>query len=133
MSSTLSTSIAYWITDRQLRSVCTTTLAMLRWTKTSPGFMSMIWLAGTRESEQPIHRYLGCCSPDRRLKKPGSSARARSAQMRLRSRRSCIRYMGFRCVRGKERRSACDADVAGFGEEAHGLEPAFAPQPRLAH
>jgi hypothetical protein len=47
------------MTDRQLRSVCTTTLATLRWTKTSPGSRPTIWLAGTRESEQPIHRNSG--------------------------------------------------------------------------
>ncbi len=37
MCSTLSTSTANCITDRQLRSLCTTTLATLRWTKSSPG------------------------------------------------------------------------------------------------
>src|SRR5690606_38873977 len=71
---------ANWITDRQLRSVCTTTLAMLRWTKTSPGAMSTIWLAGTRESEHPIHRNLGVWIVDRRWKKVGSSASIRDAQ-----------------------------------------------------
>src|SRR5436189_106558 len=55
MCSTLSTSTANWITDRQLRSVCTTTLAMLRWTKSSPGSSPTMSLAGTRESAQPIH------------------------------------------------------------------------------
>src|SRR5690606_30186963 len=78
-----STSTANWITDRQFRSVCTTTLAMLRWTKTSPGATSMIWLAGTRESEQPIHRYSGDCSRESRSKKPGSSALTRSDHLRL--------------------------------------------------
>src|SRR3546814_17066810 len=40
----------------------------------------MTWLAGTRESEQPIHRYLGACSSDRRSKNCGSSLRTPSAQ-----------------------------------------------------
>ena len=34
---TFSTSTAYCSTDRQFRSVCTTTLATLRWTNSSPG------------------------------------------------------------------------------------------------
>ena len=37
------------------------TLAMLRWTKTVPAGSPMIWLAGTRASEHPIHRYFGAC------------------------------------------------------------------------
>ena len=44
------------MTDRQLRSVCTTTFATLRWTKTSPGSVPVISFAGTRLSEQPIQR-----------------------------------------------------------------------------
>src|SRR5690606_3960472 len=83
MCSTFSTSTANWITDMQLRSVCTITLAMLRWTNTSPGARPMTWLAGTRESEQPIHRYLGACSSDRRSKNCGSSLRTPSAQALL--------------------------------------------------
>src|SRR5690606_13790551 len=133
MCSTLSTSIAYWITDRQLRSVCTTTLATLRWTKTSPGAMSMIWLAGTRESEHPIQRYFGCWIFDSRAKKPGSSASTRSDQMRLRSRRSCIRCIGVPCIAKEGPRSGRDADVARLGEEAHGLQPALAAEAGLAH
>ena len=54
--STCSASTAYCSTDRQLRSVWTTTLATLRWTNSSPGSRSTISLAGTRLSEQPIHR-----------------------------------------------------------------------------
>eukprot|EP00952_Eustigmatos_sp_NYUAD-ZCMA_P003999 17514-Eustigmatos_ZCMA.PRE.1 len=73
-----STSTANWSTDRQFRSECTTTLAMLRWTNTSPGGNPMIWLAGTRESEQPIHRYSGFCWLARLEKKAGSSALTRS-------------------------------------------------------
>src|SRR5690606_14008542 len=80
MCSTFSTSTANWITDMQFRSVCTITLAMLRWTNTSPGARPMTWFAGTRESEQPIHRYLGACSSDRRSKNCGSSLRTPSAQ-----------------------------------------------------
>src|SRR5690606_20758331 len=79
MCSTFSTSTANWITDMQFRSVCTITLAMLRWTNTSPGARPITWLAGTRESEQPIHRYLGACSSDRRSKNCGSSWRTPSA------------------------------------------------------
>ncbi len=45
----------------------------------------MIWLAGTRESEQPIQRYFGACCVDSRLKKSGSSARTRVAQALFRS------------------------------------------------
>src|SRR6187402_2770655 len=121
MCSTWSTSTANWITDRQLRSVCTTTLAMLRWTNTSPGERSTTWFAGTRESEQPIHRYFGACCFDRRSKKPGSSRETRSAQARLLSSRSSSRFIGYP-------RSERDADIARLGEEAHGLESAFAPK-----
>src|SRR3546814_10717713 len=53
---------------------------MLRGTTTSPGARPMTWLAGTGESEQPIHRYLGACSSDRRSKNCGSSLRTPSAQ-----------------------------------------------------
>jgi hypothetical protein len=67
-------STANWITDRQFRSLCTTTFAMFRCTNTSPGGRPMIWLAGTRESEQPIHRYSGACWSASRVKNSGSSA-----------------------------------------------------------
>src|SRR3546814_20371095 len=94
MCSTFSTSTANWITDMQFRSVCTITLAMLRWTNTSPGARPMTWLAGTRESEQPSHRYLGACSSDRRSKNCGSSLRTPSAQAwLLRSRLSGACFM----------------------------------------
>src|SRR5215469_8551910 len=56
---------------------------MLRCTNTSPGSRPMISLAGTRLSEQPIHRYCGACWPTRRLKNPGSAATLPSAQARL--------------------------------------------------
>src|SRR4249920_3426401 len=45
--------------------------------------MSMIWLAGTRESEQPIHRYFGACCCDNCSKKCSSCARTRSDQARF--------------------------------------------------
>src|SRR5690606_4784155 len=127
---TLSTSTANWITDMQSRSVCTITLAMLRWTNTSPGDRSMTWLAGTRESEQPIHRYLGARSLDRRSQNPGSSSSMRSAQDRLlRSNAANSFFMrGCPCVSMRQG----DADVARFGEEAHRLVAAFATQAGLA-
>src|SRR5688500_11781802 len=124
---TFSTSTANWIADRQFRSVCTTTFAMLRWTNTSPGAMSMIWLAGTRESEQPIQRYSGARCFDRRSKKPGSSAWMRAAHSRLRSSRGDREY-GMASVSSGQ----CNAHVAGIGEEAHRLHAAFAAQPRGA-
>ena len=52
--------------------MCTTTLATLRWTKSSPGSRPTISLAGTRLSEQPIHRYSGVCWAARCWKKSGS-------------------------------------------------------------
>src|SRR5690606_13022831 len=118
---------ANWITDRQLRSVCTTTLAMLRWTNTSPGAMSTIWLAGTRESEQPIHRNLGVWIFDRRWKKLGSSASMREAQASFFSSSSASRLIGGPGA-GSAPLSQSDADVPWFGEKAHGLKPAFATQ-----
>src|SRR3954470_5891406 len=87
MCSTLSTSTANCITERQLRSLWTTTLATLRCTKSSPGARSTISLAGTRLSEQPIHRYFGRCWRDSRAKNSGSFRRMRSDQARLLSRR----------------------------------------------
>src|SRR5688572_18377407 len=141
MRLTLSTSTANWITDRQLRSVCTTTLAMLRWTNTSPGAMSMIWLAGTRESEQPIHRYSGACCCERRSKKPGSSALTRSDHSLLRSSNSS-RVMEepglaapftsepseFESLALMQHSSQMKTDVLGVGEETHRLGAAFAAE-----
>jgi hypothetical protein len=57
---------------------------MLRWTNTSPGARPVIWFAGTRESEQPIHKYFGACCVDSRLKNSGSSLRTFAAQSLLR-------------------------------------------------
>src|SRR5262245_17901698 len=113
MSSISKTSMAYCITDRQFRSLWTTTLATLRWTNTSPGSTSMIWLAGTRLSEQPIHKYLGACSAANRWKNVGSLAVIRSAQARLLSIR-CFRVrIGFDSVQyrqiGKAGRQPLDA------------------------
>src|SRR5690606_34392703 len=111
MCLTFSTSTANWITDRQFRSVCTTTLAMLRWTKTSPGATSMIWLAGTRESEQPIHRYSGACRRESRSKKPGSSALTRSDHLRLLS--SSSESVGIGLGFLGSARAGCGSERAG--------------------
>src|SRR5690606_13764918 len=127
---TLSTSTANWITDMQLRSVCTITLAMLRWTNTSPGERSMTWLAGTRESEHPIHRYLGACCLDSRSKNPGSSSSMRSAQVRLLRSNAASSFFMRGCPCRSMRQG--DADVACFGEEAHRLVAALATQAGLA-
>ena len=85
---TSSTSTAYCSTERQLRSVCTTTFATLRCTNTSPGARPTIWFAGTRLSEQPIQRYSGACRSARSAKNGG----------RLRPspppRRGCARRVG---------------------------------------
>src|SRR3954451_9126158 len=80
---TPSTSIANCSTERQLRSVCTTTLAMLRWTKSSPGASPTISFAGTRLSEQPIQRYSGFCCSCRRAKNRGSCSSMCAAQAAL--------------------------------------------------
>ena len=58
-------------------------LATLRWTNTSPGSSPVIWLAGTRESLQPIHMNLGFCCLVRAVKKPGRSRSIWAAQARL--------------------------------------------------
>lgn len=80
MCSTFSTSTAYCITDKQFRSVCTTTLAMLRCTKTSPGARPMISLAGTRLSAQPIHKRRGDCWSNLRLECSRADLAERVAQ-----------------------------------------------------
>src|SRR6478672_9364542 len=87
MCSTCSTCTANCITERQLRSLCTTTLATLRWTKSSPGSSPTISLAGTRLSEHPIQRYCGACWAARRRKKSGRRAVISAAQRRLFSNR----------------------------------------------
>src|SRR5690606_6113981 len=123
MCLTLSWSTAYWMTLRQFRSVCTTTLAMLRWTNTSPGAMPMIWLAGTRESEQPIHRYSGCCCRDNWLKNSGSSCSMRSAQSLLfcsSMRMSFMVELPLRWWMGEG--IAASGDVAGNGSSGAGTQ-----------
>src|SRR6056300_1376974 len=71
------------MTDRQLRSVCTTTLAIFLCTKISPGGISTIWLAGTRLSEQPIHKNSGFCCFDNEEKNSGSLALMDEAHARF--------------------------------------------------
>ena len=80
---TFKISTANCITDKQFRSVWTTRLATLRWTNNSPGSRSTISLAGTRLSEQPIHRYSGSCWRESLRKNSGSSCRMRPAQALL--------------------------------------------------
>ena len=63
---------------------------MLRCTKTSPGASPITWFAGTRLSEQPIHRYSGDCCLTRREKNSGSSECMRSDQFLLLAKRCSI-------------------------------------------
>jgi len=83
-----SRSVANWITDRQFRSECTTTLATLRCTNNSPGSRFTRSFAGTRLSAQPIHRYCGACCWVSPVKKPGRDASVFAAHRRLLSRSS---------------------------------------------
>src|SRR3954469_22456676 len=83
MCSTARTSTAYCRTERQFRSVCTTTFATLRWTNSSPGSRSTISLAGTRLSEHPIQRYFGVCCWASVSKNCGSRDLIRCAHLRL--------------------------------------------------
>src|SRR5690554_4828082 len=83
--------------DRQFRSLGTTTLATLRCTNTSPGSRPVIWLAGTRLSEQPIHMYLGFCCASSPVKNPGRSRSIRSAHSRLWTNRSSMEVVLMRC------------------------------------
>jgi hypothetical protein len=53
--------VAYCNTDKQLRSVCTTTFATLRWTKSSPGLRSTIlvrWHTAVRAADPQVLRGL---------------------------------------------------------------------------
>src|SRR4051812_5337943 len=93
MCSTFSMSTANWMADSALRSECTTTLATLRCTNTSPGSRPVIWLAGTRLSLQPIHMNLGFCCWVRPLKNPGRVRSISAAQARLCLKRSWIVVM----------------------------------------
>src|SRR4051812_32521561 len=70
-------------------------LATLRWTNTSPGSSPVIWLAGTRLSEHPIHMYLGACCFVSDEKKPGRSRSICAAQARLWAKRSESEAMGL--------------------------------------
>src|SRR6476619_7310343 len=89
-------SIANCITDRQFKSVCTTRLATLRWTNSSPGSRPTISFAGTRLSEHPIHRKAGACCPESLAKKSGSCRRMRSDHARLLSNRCRSVRIAFR-------------------------------------
>src|SRR5690606_41981441 len=69
------------------------------------------WWAGTRESEQPIHRYSGACCSESCPKKPGSSRETRSAQARLRFSRWSSRFIAWpsilECWQGRAERRVC--------------------------
>src|SRR6267154_3781420 len=84
---TFKISTANCMTDKQFRSVCTTKLAILRWTNNSPGARPTIWFAGTRLSEQPIQRYCGDCCRDSSRKNSGFTCRIPSDQARFFSKR----------------------------------------------
>jgi len=71
------------ITDRQFRSVCTTTLAMLRWTKQFARSRFHDFVRGHRLSEQPIHKYSATACRESLGKNSGSRARMASAQARF--------------------------------------------------
>src|SRR6218665_1086348 len=119
MSSTLSTSTANWMADSAFRSEDTTMLATLRCTNTSPGSRPVIWFAGTRLSEQPIHMYLGVCCFTRPVKNPGHSRSIRAAQARLCTNRSSIdEVMGFAgWLRGLPAGGARGGGSTGFGKQ----------------
>src|ERR1700687_5509992 len=99
MCSTLRMSTAYWMTERQLRSVWTTRFATFRCTKSSPGGSPTISLAGTRLSEQPIQRYLGDCCSESLRKKAASCRVIRFDQARLFSKR-WVNFTGLALMRG---------------------------------
>ena len=98
---------------------------MLRCTNTSPGARPVIWLAGTRLSEQPIQRYSGDCWCARLLKNSGSAAR-------MPSRPGAIALEEFRDVGhlvSLEQLAADQpaADLGGAGADL--VELGVAPQP----
>src|SRR4051812_42816000 len=111
MCSTFSMSTANWMADSALRSECTTTLATLRCTNTSPGSRPVIWLAGTRLSLQPIHMNLGFCCCVSPLKKPGRVRSISAAQVRLCSNRSWMVVMAVSML------CRYVAKLHGFGEQ----------------
>src|SRR5690606_14237647 len=66
----------------------------LRCTNSSPGISPTTSLAGTRLSEQPIHRNSGRCWRASRAKNSGSCARNASDQLRLLI-NNCLTFMSF--------------------------------------
>src|SRR5690606_21667200 len=60
-----------------------TWLATLRWTNNSPGAIPTTWFAGTRLSEQPIHKYSGFCCATSLSKNSGSCLSIRAAHAEL--------------------------------------------------
>ena len=62
-------------------------LAMLRWTKMSPGPRPVSVVSGTRESEQPSQRMDGCWEVEREGKRSGLWWQVSSAQWALVERR----------------------------------------------
>src|SRR5215204_6956597 len=95
MCSTFSTSTAYCITERQLKSVWTTTFATFRCTNISPGTMPTSCVAGTRLSEHPTQRKVGDCCLAKVWKNPGSCAVILSAQARFWSSRRFKSFIGY--------------------------------------
>ena len=87
----------------------------LRWTNSSPGSRSTISFAGTRLSEQPIHRYWGACWATSRRKKSASPAILRAAQRRLLALRSSsmarLKRLASSPTMAQAARQPCD----GFG------------------
>src|SRR6056297_3501633 len=88
ISRTARASTANSSAERRFMSDECTTLATLRWTKTSPGSRPATTFAGTRLSEHPIQRNSGCCRVARRAKYPGSAARRSADHAALRMKRS---------------------------------------------
>src|SRR5687768_6829317 len=83
MCFTRRTSTAYCMQDRQFASACSTTLATLRWTKSSPGGSPTNSFDGTRLYKQPNHSNWGTCCWVRRVKNSGSCRVIFAAQVRL--------------------------------------------------
>src|SRR6188768_2018414 len=111
---TLRTSTANCATERQLRSVWTTTFARLRWTKISPGSRPTIWFAGTRLSEQPIQRYSGDCWVESLEKNSGSDACILADHARL----FANRFVSDFVTRGKVRESGGAGRAENHGNSA---------------
>jgi hypothetical protein len=62
-------------------------LAMLRWTKTSPGWRPRIVVSGQRESEQPIQRIWGDWPEAREGRSVGCVAVMEARQLEFEARR----------------------------------------------